>query len=69
MKFDSTDIIALTVIVGIILWLFGMLFMLAYDTHERHETVREILKTMSTLIENGQEIEAKKLAEQLEKMK
>lgn len=33
MKFDSTDIIALTVIVGIILWLFGMLFMLAYDTH------------------------------------
>lgn len=69
MKFDATDIMALTTIGVIALGFLGLFLIHVHETHERHETSREILKTMSTLIENGQEEEAKKLANVLEKLK
>ena len=69
MKFDSeyTPMVAVLVFLSIMFISFSVSF--AYETHERQETIREIVKTIRVLQEKGLEVEAKALSKQLEKMK
>lgn len=41
----------------------------AYDMHERHKTIRELLKAIQVLENNGQSEDAKKLRRCVETMK
>ena len=69
MKFDSenTPIVAFMVFMSIMVIVFGV--SCVYETRERQETIREIVKTIRVLQEKGLEVEAKKLADQLEVLK
>jgi hypothetical protein len=69
MKFDSEDTPLIALMIFLLMMFITLVASSAYETYERQETIREIVKTIRVLQEKGLEVEAKALSKQLEKMK